>query len=164
MKIAVTDAIIFIDLIETQLLGYLFDLEFEVHTTYEVYNQLNTEQERVAKNFVQSKSLLLYSFSFEEILEISEIDFPSGLETADRTVYYYATKIDGLILTGDNKLRKFCESKKRSVKGVIWVFDQIVEKNLLTQKQMAVKMQELLQINSRLPKEECTNRITKWNR
>jgi hypothetical protein len=164
MKIAITDANIFIDLIETEMLGFLFDLDLEIHTTYEVYNQLNIEQEKIAQNFVQSKSLFLYSFSFEEIQEIASIEFPAGLEMADRTVYYYASKITGIILSGDRKLKKFCERKHQNVKGIIWIFDQIFEKNLLQPHQLATKMELLLKINSRLPYDECHSRIIKWRK
>ena len=164
MKIAITDANIFIDLIETEMLGFLFDLEMEIHSTYEVYNQLNAGQEKLTQNFVQSKVLFLYSFSYEELLEIASLEFPSGLEMADRSVFYYATKINGIILTGDRKLKKYCERNHQQVKGIIWLFDQILEKELLPPDQLTAKMELLLKINSRLPYDECHARIAKWSK
>jgi len=44
MKIAVTDANIFIDLIKLQLLGHLFNIDLEIYTTREVIDQLNDAQ------------------------------------------------------------------------------------------------------------------------
>ena len=164
MIIAITDANIFIDLIETEMLRFLFDLDLEIHTTYEVYNQLNTEQEKVAQNFLQSKALFLYSFSFDELQEIASLEFPAGLEMADRTVYYYASKITGIILSGDRKLKKYCEGKHLHVKGVIWIFDQVFEGELLPPDQLVAKMELLLKINSRLPYDECHARIAKWGK
>ncbi|ULQ51976.1 hypothetical protein [Flavihumibacter fluvii] len=164
MTIAITDANIFIDLIETEMLGFLFDLDLEIHTTYEVYNQLNTDQEKVTQIFVQSKALFLYSFSFDELQEIASLEFPAGLEMADRSVYYYATKVTGIILSGDRKLKNYCERNHKQVKGIIWVFDQVFEKELLPPDQLAAKMKLLLKINSRLPYDECHARIAKWGK
>src|SRR5271156_3706318 len=100
MRVAITDANIFIDLILIEMLGFLFDLDMEIHTTLEVYNQMNEEQKKVAANFVQSKSLVVYRFSMEELKTISELDLPKGLEFADRTVFYYSNKINSMILSG----------------------------------------------------------------
>lgn len=40
MKIAVTDACIFIDIIELGLSGHFFNLPFKIHTTLDVLNEL----------------------------------------------------------------------------------------------------------------------------
>jgi hypothetical protein len=164
MIIAVTDANIFIDLIKLELLGFLFDLDVEVHTTYEVYYQLNENQEKVAKNFVQSKALTLYSLTSEELGDLNNTVFPKGLEIADKTVYLYAVKTDGLVLSGDNKLRKFCEVKLQKVNGILWVFDQLHQKKLLTPNELASKLNTLIQFNPRLPMEECKTRINRWSK
>jgi hypothetical protein len=47
MKIAVTDANIFIDLIEIDIFHFLFDLGLEIHTTKAVYDQLIPEQQAI---------------------------------------------------------------------------------------------------------------------
>ena len=80
MKIAVTDANIFIDLIEIEIFHFLFDLGLEIHTTKAVYDQLIPEQQAIVEPFVQLKALIVYNFSFEELMAISVIDFPPGLE------------------------------------------------------------------------------------
>lgn len=162
MILAVTDANIFIDLIYLEMLGYLFNLDIEIHTTLEVHDQLNTNQKKIIQNFIQSKDLLVYSFSFEELSEIYSIDCPNGLELADRTIFYYAEKFNSVVLSGDVKLRKYCEKINIEVKGIIWVFDQLYEKRVLDSRILADKMEELIQFNSRLPLEICQERIEKW--
>lgn len=163
MKIAVTDANIFIDLIEIEIFHFLFDLGLEIHTTKAVYDQLIPEQQALAEPFVQSKALIVYNFPFEELMEISVIDFPPGLEAADQSVYYYSTKIDAMVLSGDKKLRTFCESNAVEVRGVIWVFDNFVSKSVISKRVAASKLQLLMDINNRLPFEDCRNRISKWS-
>ena len=43
MKLAVTDACIFIDLIELDLVSAFFQLHMELHTTVDVINELYSE-------------------------------------------------------------------------------------------------------------------------
>ena len=162
MILAVTDANIFIDLIYLEMLGYLFNLDIEIHTTLEVHDQLNTNQKKIIQNFIQSKDLLVYSFSFEELTEIYSIDCPNGLELADRTIFYYAEKFNSVVLSGDVKLRKYCEKINIDVRGIVWVFDQLNENKVLSAHVLASKMEELIQFNSRLPVEICQERIQKW--
>lgn len=85
MKIAVTDANIFIDLIEIELLNLLFDLGLEIHTTKAVFDQLNVDQKPIAVKFVEAQALSVYSFTYEELVEISELEFPTGLDLADKS-------------------------------------------------------------------------------
>ena len=163
MKPAVTDANIFIDLIELELLHLLFDLGIEIHTTKAVYDQLNAEQQIISEPFVQSKALIIYNFSFNELSELSQIAFPTGLEPADKSVYYYSIKIGAMILSGDKRLRTFCESKSVEVRGIIWVFDRFVSNSIISKRTAAAKLQLLMDINNRIPFEDCKKRISKWN-
>jgi len=163
MKIAVTDANIFIDLIEIEIFHFMFELDLEIHTTKAVYDQLIPEQQAIVEPYVQSKALIVYNFSFEELMEIYAIEFPPGLEAADQSVYYYSTKIEAMVLSGDKKLRTFCESNDVEVRGVIWVFDNFVSKSVISKKVAASKLQLLMDINNRLPFEDCRKRISKWS-
>lgn len=47
MRVAVTDACIFIDLIELDIIGNFFQLDIELHTTVAVMNELYPEQKQV---------------------------------------------------------------------------------------------------------------------
>jgi predicted nucleic acid-binding protein len=163
MKIAVTDANIFIDLIEIESLQLLFDLGLEIHTTLSVYHQLNDEQKIFAEPFVHSKNLSLYPIAYEEWLEIEKIDFPPGLDPVDKTVYYYAEKAKAIILSGDKKLKTYCVNKKIEVHGILWLFDSFVEKQVISKRTAASKLQLLITINDRLPMDECIARIQKWS-
>jgi hypothetical protein len=163
MKIAVTDANIFIDLIEIELLQFLFDLGMEIHTTRAVYDQLNEDQKIIVEPFFHGEMLFIYNLSADDLRETYTIEFPPGLDPVDKSVYFYAAKIGALILTGDKKLRTFCERRSIDVKGIIWVFDFFVEKGVIHKSVAAEKLELLLSINDRLPFEECKRRITKWN-
>ncbi|SFC65473.1 hypothetical protein SAMN05421747_11782 [Parapedobacter composti] len=47
MKLAITDACIFIDLHLLDLVVPLFELDIEVHTSLDVFNELNEEQRQL---------------------------------------------------------------------------------------------------------------------
>ena len=162
MKIAITDANIFIDLIKLSLLGCLFNLGIEIHTTREVYDQLNPTQKSFAEGFVQAGVLHIYNFNIQQLQEINSLQFPAGLEMADRTVYYYSTLTEAIVLSGDRKLRTFCLNKNIDVKGILWLFDNFIEKNLISKAEAAKKLEHLLSFNDRLPMDECQRRIQLW--
>ncbi len=137
---------------------------YSVHTTAEVYNQLNLNQEKVAKVFVQSNQLIVYYFNADEYEEMFALEFPNSLELADRSVFYYALKLDGIVLTGDNALRNHCQKHLKQVNGIIWFFDQLYLQEIMPPNKIAIKMEELLSFNNRLPIEECEKRIYKWRK
>lgn len=163
MKVAITDANIFIDLIRLGLLGCLFNIGLEIHTTREVYDQLNTKQKGVAEGFVQAGVLMVYNFTFQEWQEISLLDCPAGLEMADRTVYYYSQKIAALVLSGDKKLRTFCTAQELEVRGILWLLDKFVEQGLITKAVAIEKLTLMLSFNDRLPVDECQQRLRLWS-
>jgi len=162
IKIAVTDANIFIDLIILELIAQLFKLKLEIHTTREVFDQLSVSQKLQMAGFEETEQLVIYNFNFEEIIELQALDMPRGLEPADRTVFYYASKLEATVLSGDNKLRKYCESQGLKVFGIIWLFDQLVEMKVINKTLATAKLEKLMGYNDRLPIEEIMKRLKMW--
>jgi len=162
-RLAVTDANIFIDLIILELIEHLFGLDIEIHTTREVFDQLSKRQKEVLIVFYTDGRLTLYDFSWQEMSDIYTLSFPAGLEPADRTVYYYARQLNCLVISGDNKLRKHCEKGGLEVHGLIWVFDQIVELDLIPKTAAVEKLEKLISYNDRLPTDEILKRLKKWS-
>ncbi|MFS2189764.1 hypothetical protein ACCC92_24020 [Mucilaginibacter sp. Mucisp84] len=54
--------------------------------------------------FEKNGQPVMYNFTFEEIIELQALDMPRGPEPADHTVFYYASKLEAIVLSGDNKL------------------------------------------------------------
>lgn len=161
-QLAVTDANIFIDLIILELIGHLFGLDIEIHTTREVFDQLTARQKETLLTYHSDGMLTIYDFSAEEMAEIYTLEFPAGLEPADRTVFYYAKQLACLVISGDNKLRKHCERKGLEVHGLIWIFDQIVTLELIPKNMAVEKLEKLMSYNDRLPSDEILKRLKKW--
>jgi hypothetical protein len=161
-RLAVTDANVFIDLIILGLIEHLFGLNIAIHTTREVFDQLTLRQKEILIAYHTDGRLTVYDFSGEELADIFKLDFPAGLEPADRTVFYYARQLACLVISGDNKLRKHCEKKGLEVHGLIWVFDQIVALELIPPKTAVEKLEKLMSYNDRLPSDEILKRLKRW--
>lgn len=81
----------------------------------------------------------------------------------DSTVIYYALSLPRCrILSGDRQLRNRAEQRGVPVSGILYVFDQLVEKGISSSVDAALKLEDLIKINTRLPKREVDNRIKKW--
>ena len=86
----------------------------------------------------------------------------SNLSLTDCSVWYYAKVNNYILLTGDRKLRKTSVYDGVEVHGVIYVFDSLVELEIVSRQVAVEKLQLLFSQNPRLPKEEIDKRINKW--
>lgn len=164
-NIAVSDTNIFIDLYNIGLLDEFFSLSQEIHTTDFVINELTVkEQKDKVLSFVKSKLLIIKKHSSKELAEI--IDFNStcdnNVSITDCSVWLYAQKNKYLLITGDNKLRKSAISSGASVSGILYIFDQLVEQQIITPVIASNKLTELKSLNNRLPSREIEARLNLW--
>ncbi|WMJ74381.1 hypothetical protein RCC89_14580 [Cytophagaceae bacterium ABcell3] len=159
MKLAVTDANIFIDLIRIDCLHYLFELKIELHTTTEVLNELHSYQEEEVRKY-HAKELLIIAHGAALEKSLSR-NISKKLAEADKSVIYYAKHLGAGILTGDYNLKKFIE-KEIEVHGILWVVDQFVEQKLISENHAHLSLSSLMKLNKRLPKKECEKLLKKW--
>ena len=162
MKLAVIDANIFIDLIKLQMLTWLFQIGFEVYTTQEIIDQLNENQSELLKEFIKSRQLIIYLLTSQEFEEVVNLTTTRSLELADKSVAWLSLHLKAIVISGDGPLRRFCESQQLEVRGMLWFFDLLVKDQLIVRSFAAQKMEQLLQINSRLPRDKCERRIQEW--
>jgi hypothetical protein len=162
MKIAVTDANIFIDLIKLRWLGYLFSIGLEIYSSREVIDELNDNQLEQLNGFIQSQQIKVYSFSAEELISIHAITAPASLTVEDKSILFLARKLEATVLTGDNPLRKFCLKNELDVKGIIWLFDRFLELEVVGYEVAINQMNNLLSFNDRLPVADCEQRLKMW--
>jgi rRNA-processing protein FCF1 len=166
-KIVVNDTNVFIDLYEVGLLDEFFSLPWEVHTTDFVMLELLKEgQHDTVARYKAEKRLIVPVFEAKEMLEIGNLFQQSlnktNLSLTDCSVWYYAKVNNYILLTGDRKLRTTSAYEGVEVHGVIYVFDRLVEFNVISRQVAVKKLQQLYSINSRLPKEEIEKRINLW--
>ena len=166
-KIVVNDTNVFIDLYEVGLLEEFFSLPWEVHTTDFVMLELQREgQHETVARYKADKRLVVPVFEAKEMLEIGNMYQQyvnrTNLSLTDCSVWYYAKVNNYILLTGDRKLRTVSAYDGVEVRGVIFVFDSLVEFGIISRQAAIEKLQQLYRINPRLPKDEIDKRINKW--
>ncbi len=164
-SIVVSDSNIFFDLISVDLLESFFLLPCHITTTDFVINEIITPQElNAVQRFISSGQLHVKSFEFSELTNINEIYLNSGTNASitDCSVWYYAKKTAGRLLTGDAKLRRAASNDSVKVSGLLYVLDNLIEYEIADDAVCAEKLKRLMTINHRLPLDECNKRINAW--
>jgi predicted nucleic acid-binding protein len=161
MKIAVTDACIFIDLFDIQLIHEFFRLNLDIHTTIDVFNELNDVQKQLLKAYELGGKLTLHSISEMDRNEIQVLKVSKALSSADKTALFLAIKFDAMLLSSDQALRKTALQHLLECHGILWVFDRWVENEILSGLNAIEKLQDLLQKNFTLRSEKMMVEINK---
>lgn len=151
-RIAVTDACIFIDLIELSLITPFFQLgnttlELEIHTTLEVVDELYPEQQEILKAYEAVNKLTVHIVNAKGLEEIQSFAFPKALSQQDRSVIYIASKLKAMVLSSDKPVRNFAKKIAVEVHGMFWVLDRLVEHEIITGKVAATKLNQLMRSN-----------------
>ncbi len=165
MKIAINDTNILIDLMKIDLIDEFFRLDFEFITTNLIIAEFEIEeQQNIINELIKQEKLYIYNLLFDELLEIQSIKNKSSkkLSFEDCSVWYLAKKKDAILLTGDNLLRKKATNDGVSVNGILFVFDCLVENEIITKQLASEKLTQLISLNPRLPKNKCEERLNLW--
>lgn len=165
--IVVSDSNIFFDLISVDLLDCFFRLPCKITKTDFVINEIiNPDEAKKVQVYILSKQLFVKSFDYTELRDVNKIflNNENNASITDCSVWYYAKKTGGRLLTGDAKLKRSASKDGVKVSGLLFILDNLVEYSLLDGPTCASKLQELVEINSRLPLEECRKRISLWRR
>jgi len=165
MEIVINDTNIFLDLYDIGLLDTFFRLPIRVHTVDFVLNEIScSNQAKTIQQLIDNGMLVVKTYSETNIPDLFQFKVECGgdLTLTDSTVIYYAKSMpDCRILTEDRQLRKRAEQRGTKVSGIQYVFDQLVEQNLLSHTEALKKKTELFRKNSRIPKSEVDTRIEK---
>ncbi len=160
IKILITDANILIDLLKTGAAESFFKLEYEIYTTLAVIIECNNKQQVVLNRHIKAGRLRVNSFNTEddEKIEILIKRYP-GLSSADCSVFYTANKLKAILLTGDRKLKKTAEEEKIEVRGIFWIFDEMLKQKIIEKTTFKQKLMKLKEVNRWLPEGEFGKRI-----
>jgi predicted nucleic acid-binding protein len=162
MKIAITDANIFIDLIYIGLHEELFECGLEIHTSIDIYDELNKEQQKSISKFIKKSSLTLHVVENDKRLKLNLQS--KGLSESDKSVLALAQELDAFILTGDALLRKISSTQKIEIHGIFWLLDRFLEQELIGKKTALKRLKNLISYNKRLPPNECQKRLNLWSK
>ena len=166
MQIVVNDTNLFIDLIHAELIDVFFQLPFEVHTTDFVVSEIEEpEQEDIINHLIEAKRLFVASNTFNEVEEIMSLqEAVNRLSIPDCSVWHYSKKNNYTLLTGDNLLRRTALKDQVVVRGLLYIFDELIRLELITPALACIRLRFLLDTGTRLPKEACDERFELWSR
>ncbi len=162
MKIAVTDANIFIDLIWLDRVQGLFELGLEVVTPREVMEELIQGQLDILQPYIESKQLVVHHLSDEAYLDLDDWVVSNRLSFPDKTALYLAKTLRAMVLTGDNLFRKQAISFHLETHGLLWILEQWVSLGWVKPQEARELLERLMLFNDRLPQKECQELIEKW--
>ena len=169
MKIAITDACIFIDIIDLQLTSAFFGLDLEIHTSLDVFKELFPQQQEVLSAFQSVSKLTIHNIMEEDRKLISHMGLPNSLSTSDKTVIYLATKLQAIVLSSDKTVRHNASIRKIDYHGMLWIFDKLLEMSLLSYQDASEKLKNLIMTNIIYRNNtalviEMNNRLKKWQK
>lgn len=147
MKIAVTDACIFIDLHELQLTEQFFGLDIEVHTSIDIINELYYVQQQVLAAYRSVKKLTVHNLKEEDIVVIQQKKYPKSLSDSDKSVLFIAEKLNAMLISSDKTVRNTAKNNAIPYHGMIWIFDALVKHNLITKAEASAKLKQLILTN-----------------
>lgn len=168
MKIAITDACIFIDLIELRLTSQFFGLQVEVHTSLDVYNELYPEQQELLKAYQSIGKLIIHNLTPEEKIQIQNETFPRSLSEIDKSVLFLAEKHNAMVISSDKSVRNYAKSRSIEYHGIFWIFDCLIDLNIISGPDAIKKIQKLISNNIFYRNNmelvaEINKRIVKWS-
>lgn len=163
-RVAIQDANILIDLVDIDLFSTCLTLKFSFSTTQLIFeSELNDRQISAINVYVDSGNFTIIETTASELLEIQDLSLEDPrLSVQDWSAIYYAQKANTLLLSGDRVLRNVSAIRGIEVRGVLWIFDQLVSEKVISKKEACFFIQELMKVNKRLPQEECQKRMTEW--
>lgn len=164
-KIYVSDANIFIDMHRVGMIDCIFTLPCTIHTTDFVFRELLDDALRT-KLFDYEKAGKLYikRFSADEIQDLSlfRVEERARLSFPDMSIWYYAYKENGMIITGDKALRRKAEKDDIEVHGILYLWDLLVVNGIVDSFSASRRLMHLCSFNKRIPKNECQKLINSW--
>jgi len=164
MKLLLHDANVLIDLLTVDILDKTFQLPYVMETTDFVVREITPPDQRAAvRKIIDAGKLIVCSAPPGLVLDIVRLnhELPS-LSIADCSVICHALVTGAVVLSGDRLVRKTAKARSLKVCGTLWIFQQLVEQNLLKSCEAANKLTELMEINARLPKQECNRLVEQW--
>jgi predicted nucleic acid-binding protein len=147
VRIAITDACIFIDLLQLEIVPLFFLLDIEVHTSLDVVNELYPHQQAAFTAFENAGKLVVHNLSAKDRVAILQHSFPRSLSTSDQTVIYLAIELQALILSSDKVIRRYAKKAAIDYHGMIWIFDELVRQGLLEKPLACLKLRQLIKQN-----------------
>lgn len=158
MKIVIQDANIIIDAINMGITHFFKEMGIEFHTTDLVNNEIQGNVQRLKLDQLIADGLMLIdTLEGDDAMRLFSMTMEYGaisnLTPEDCSVMVLAEKYDARLLTGDQKLVRYAKKRNIIVNGILWITDTLVEKGIVSKKEMIPYLEKLKETNRRAPKQ-----------
>lgn len=154
MRLVVTDANIFFDLIKIEALGLFFQLDLEFHTSAIVMDECRAADRALLESYVEKGILRVASYTEQEMHDVEHTGTRKSLSPADRSVLYTAKQLSGIVLTSDRAMRLECEAMSIECHGSLWCVKEIHQHGKCDARHALDLLRALQRVNLWLPKQE----------
>lgn len=160
-EIVIKDSCILFDLVELNLMNDFFQLEVTAFTTPQVIEEIiNDEQWKIIEPYITSGKLNIDGYgTYEDVTEIE--NQYAALSFTDSSVLELAIRKSAVLLTSDGSLRKISISKQVTVRGLLWIIEELHSRDIITVESALEKLNDYSRVNVRAPMKEIQNLIKK---
>ena len=160
-QIIIKDACILFDLVDLNLLEDFFHLGFIALTTPQVMGEVTNEMQwqEISKFVDNGKLQIDADGEFDAVQKIYD-EYP-GLSIPDSSVLELALRKDAIIYSSDGSLRKISLKRGFTVRGVLWIIEELCSNRFLTKEKAMEKLNLYETINQRAPVKEIKLLINK---
>lgn len=154
----VVDASVWIDLANGGILDLVFRLGYTVASPDLVVAEIKPPLERL-----NELGLVVLELTGNQVLAVEKLAVENRHTSAiDLAAFIVARDSGGVLLTGDQRLRRFAEARGLQARGVLWVLDEAIRLGLLHETRAAGVLETIIDAGSRLPRSECEERLRRW--
>lgn len=160
-EIIIKDACILFDLVDLNLLQDFFQLEFIALTTPQVIGEITNEvQWAEISKYVDNGKLQVENNGTYEAIASLKYENP-GLSLPDCSVLELALRKNAIVYSSDGSLRKTSIKKQLTVRGILWIIDELLSKMIINDETAIKKLIKYEKINDRAPVKDIQLLLTK---
>jgi predicted nucleic acid-binding protein len=111
---------------------------------------------------VEAGNLQIGTFSPADLSQIESYKQKYRISLADASAILLAEQMQATLLSGDRLVRKGGQSLNLDVRGLLWVFDELVLRELLGASDAAMRLERVVDAGAHLPAEQVQARLRKW--
>ena len=156
----VIDSSVILDFFETKNLSSLMGFPHRIVTLDLMANDLETP----TPFEINKSGIMSVETSIEIMTLISEFEEKYRVSFYDAALLLYAKKEKAILLSGDKALRKAAKKEKVTVKGTLWVLEELVKSETFKPDQAVLILERMFLLGRRLPPDEANSKIIQWER
>ena len=163
--VTVNDASCLIDIRKGGVLDVLLDLPYRFVVPLPIRESEILDFSVSDWQHLDNAGLITYDLTSDEFEQALALRALHPLLSANDCICHVTARIhSGILLTGDNLLRKVADANNLQVHGVLWIIDQLDEHHLCSRSKLVRTLRVWVDDAAVfLPRSELCQRITKFN-